>query len=92
LGADLSAVRVHTDTQAARSTDAVQAKAYTVGSSIAFADGQYAPQSDSGKGLLAHELVHVVQWGGGASHDPASTGVKLVAAHRGEIQREDDLN
>ncbi len=54
LGADLSAVRVHTDSQAARSADAVQAKAYTVGSSIVFADGQYAPQSESGKGLLAH--------------------------------------
>ncbi|WP_020476544.1 eCIS core domain-containing protein [Zavarzinella formosa] len=63
LGADLSAVRVHTDSQAGRSADAVQAKAYTVGNSIAFANGQYAPQSEIGKGLLAHELVHVVQQG-----------------------------
>ncbi|WP_084760695.1 eCIS core domain-containing protein [Zavarzinella formosa] len=70
LGADFSAVRVHTDTQAARSADAVQAKAYTVGNSIAFAEGQYAPQSESGKGLLAHELVHVVQkQGENASHE-----------------------
>jgi len=61
FGADLSRVRIHTDTQAARSADAVQAKAYTVGKSIAFADGQYSPHSESGKGLLAHELVHVVQ-------------------------------
>lgn len=64
LGADLSAVRVHTDNQAAHSADAVQAKAYTVGNSIAFATGHYAPQSDSGKCLLAHELVHVVQQDG----------------------------
>ncbi len=82
LGADLSRVRVHTDSQAARSAEAVQAKAYTVGSSIAFADGQYAPQSGSGKELLAHELVHVVQQGNsarqvqrdGAGIDPADTG------------------
>jgi hypothetical protein len=61
LGVDLSAVRVHTDAQAARSADAVHAKAYTVGNNIAFANGEYAPQSETGKGLLAHELVHVVQ-------------------------------
>jgi len=65
LGADLSAVRVHTNTQAARSAEAVHAKAYTVGNSIAFAEGHYAPHSESGKGLLAHELVHVVQQGNG---------------------------
>lgn len=62
LGADLSRVRIHTDSKAAESAEAVQAKAYTVGESIAFASGEYSPQSESGKWLLAHELTHVMQY------------------------------
>lgn len=58
---DFSGVRVHTDAAAAGSADAVDALAYTVGSHIVFGAGQYAPQTPQGKGLLAHELAHVVQ-------------------------------
>jgi hypothetical protein len=36
-----------------------------VGSDIAFAPGEYAPRTTSGRWLLAHELAHVVQQGGG---------------------------
>ncbi len=87
LGADLSAVRVHTDSQAARSADAVQAKAYTVGSNIAFAAGEYAPQSESGKGLLAHELVHVVQQNrsGGVADSKTAPDLKQTSA---DVQRQ----
>ncbi len=62
---DFSQVRVHTDATAARSASEVQARAYTVGSHIAFAAGQYQPATDRGNHLLAHELTHVVQQGGG---------------------------
>ena len=41
------------------------AEAYTVGSDIAFERGRYAPGSDAGAHLLAHELAHVVQQGQG---------------------------
>jgi outer membrane protein OmpA-like peptidoglycan-associated protein len=61
FGVDFSAVRIHTDTNAAASAQAVNALAYTVGRDVVFNSGQYAPQSDSGKRLLAHELTHVVQ-------------------------------
>ncbi|HEX2030249.1 MAG TPA: DUF4157 domain-containing protein, partial [Actinomycetota bacterium] len=61
LGHDFGAVRVHTDSRAGRSADAVQALAYTVGSHVAFAPGRYAPGSPQGRRLLAHELTHVVQ-------------------------------
>ncbi len=64
FGTDFSAVRIHTDTQAAESARSVNALAYTVGHNVVFSSGQYAPQSDSGKRLLAHELTHVVQQGG----------------------------
>jgi hypothetical protein len=34
---------------------------YTVGNKIVFGAGQYAPWTDTGKQLLAHELAHTVQ-------------------------------
>jgi hypothetical protein len=61
FGHDFSAVRVHTDAQAAASARAVNALAYTVGKDVAFAAGQYAPATDAGRQLLAHELAHVLQ-------------------------------
>jgi hypothetical protein len=39
----------------------MRARAYTVGSDIVFAAGQYAPGTPAGKRILAHELTHVVQ-------------------------------
>ncbi len=58
---DFSHVRIHTNAQAHRSTQAVNARAYTVGQNIAFESGQYAPNSSRGRQLLAHELTHVIQ-------------------------------
>jgi hypothetical protein len=58
-------VRVHTDAAADASARAVRARAYTVGRDIAFAAGQYAPETGEGRRLLAHELTHVVQQAGG---------------------------
>lgn len=61
FGHDFGSVRIHTDTRAARTAAAVGALAFTVGSDIAFAAGQYQPGTDAGKRLIAHELTHVVQ-------------------------------
>lgn len=61
FGQDFSQVRIHTDAQAAHSAAAIQAGAYTSGRHIVFGQGQYQPYSDSGRRLLAHELVHVGQ-------------------------------
>ena len=71
FGHDFSRVRVHTDANAANSARAVNALAYTVGRDVAFGAGQYAPQTDAGRKLLAHELTHVVQQGSGPSSGPA---------------------
>ncbi len=70
FGQDLSSVRVHTDAPAARSAEAVSAKAYTVGDHIVFGAGQYAPHTDAGTHLLAHEVTHVVQQSQGLSRSP----------------------
>lgn len=67
FGQDFGSVRIHTDAPAARSARDVDAHAYTVGSNIVFSAGQYAPGSGEGRRLLAHELTHVVQQGGGAT-------------------------
>jgi hypothetical protein len=63
FGYGLGDVRVHTDAAADASARAVRARAYTVGRDIAFAAGQYAPETGEGRRLLAHELTHVVQQG-----------------------------
>jgi hypothetical protein len=63
FGRDLGHVRVHNDADAAQSASAVGALAYTVGSDVAFAAGQYAPSSQAGRTLLAHELAHTMQAG-----------------------------
>lgn len=61
FGHDFSRVRVHSDDKAAGAARAIEARAYTVGSHIAFGRGEYAPAMPAGKQLLAHELTHVVQ-------------------------------
>ncbi|MGD8405173.1 MAG: DUF4157 domain-containing protein [Anaerolineales bacterium] len=63
FGHDFSGVRVHTDVKAAKSTQAVNALAYTVGQDVVFGAGQYDPRKSTGQRLLAHELTHVVQQG-----------------------------
>lgn len=61
LGASLGDVRLHTDASAARSAAALNARAFTRGSDVTFAAGQFQPDTRQGKHLLAHELAHVVQ-------------------------------
>lgn len=62
---DFRNVRVHADHRAGDSADAVEAHAYTVGHHIVFGRGRYTPTTSEGRKLLAHELTHVVQQGGG---------------------------
>jgi len=66
VGHDFSHVRVHTASQAADSARSLDARAYTVGSDIVFANGQYAPGTNQGRRLIAHELMHVSQQSGGS--------------------------
>jgi hypothetical protein len=78
LGADFSDVRVHTDAKATESARSVQAHAYTVGNDVVFQSDKYAPQSDSGQRMLAHELTHVVQQRSGpVAGTPAPGGIQI---------------
>jgi len=63
FGADFSAVRFHTDANAQSLARSVNAQAFTVGRDVVFGAGHYAPETDRGKRLLAHELTHTLQQG-----------------------------
>jgi len=75
FGADFSSVRVHEGNQARQ----LGALAYTQGTDIHFAPGQYQPDSHSGQELLGHELAHVIQQGQGrvASDAPLAKGLAV---------------
>lgn len=66
---NFGSVRIHTGSNAARSSSDVNAKAYTVGNDIVFNENQYSPGTKEGDRLLAHELTHVVQQSGVASRN-----------------------
>jgi hypothetical protein len=61
FGADLSDVRVHTDSEASTLSSELNAQAFTVGKDIFMGEGKFNPTSSEGQGLLAHELTHVGQ-------------------------------
>jgi Domain of unknown function (DUF4157) len=66
LGADLSAVRLHTGPAAGAAAGELGANAFTHGQNIHFGHGRFAPESAEGQRLLAHELVHTIQQSGGS--------------------------
>jgi hypothetical protein len=70
LGDPLHDVRVHTDANADALARSVDARAFTTGSDLYFARGEYSPGSDEGDRLLAHELAHVVQQRGAPTSGP----------------------
>ncbi|MFM9946764.1 MAG: DUF4157 domain-containing protein [Saprospiraceae bacterium] len=78
MGADFSNVRVHTGSEAAGMSDSIQAQAFTHGNDVYFNEGKYSPGSSDGQRLLAHELVHTVQQGGGVKRNPVNTAGLLI--------------
>src|SRR5260221_217089 len=77
FGHDFSQVRVHIDEKAAKSARSVNALAYTVGRDVVFGTGQYAPGTNEGEHLLAHELAHVVQQGVQTASSGHSEGLTI---------------
>lgn len=61
FGVDLSRVHIFSDSRSAREAASVNAQAFTTGDRIVFSHGAYAPETATGRALLAHELAHVVQ-------------------------------
>ena len=67
-------VRIHVGHEAA----AIGALAFTHGTDLYFAPGQYNPQSTQGQQLLGHELTHVMQQRAGRVRNPLGAGVAVV--------------
>lgn len=61
FGTDFSAVRLHHGASAAQASRAMGARAFTVGTDIAFGDGEHRSGTSTGYALMAHELAHVIQ-------------------------------
>ncbi|MCL4833891.1 MAG: DUF4157 domain-containing protein [Caldilineaceae bacterium] len=81
---DFSRVRVHTGSEADTLNRSLNAKAFTTGNDIFFGKGQYSPGSADGQELIAHELTHVVQQGGG------DVQRQFVIRREMLVQRDDD--
>lgn len=75
--ADFSGVRIFQGPQA----QAIGAHAFTMGTNIYFAPGQYAPDTPRGQQLLGHELAHVVQQRQGRVRAPQGKGTYVVNDH-----------
>ena len=75
FGANFSSVRIHTDAKAQELSNNLNARAFTIGSDIAFGAGEYKPGTLVGDALIAHELAHVAQQGAGeAAASPMQKG------------------
>jgi len=80
MGADFSDVRIHRNDEAARSCDALGARAFALDRDIAFNRGEFDPGSTSGIRLLAHELAHTLQQRTGAVR-------RLAISRVGQLQK-----
>jgi hypothetical protein len=74
FGRSFSGVRLHTGATAGRLSTEQRARAFTVGSHVAFGAGEYRPGTVVGDALIAHELAHVVQQGSGQASVEAMDG------------------
>jgi len=61
VGRDLAGVRVHADETAHQMAEHLGARAFAVGADLYFKRGRYDPSSPGGRGLILHELTHVLQ-------------------------------
>jgi hypothetical protein len=82
FGMDFSDVRIHVGQEAT----SIGAIAYTWGTNIHFAPGQYSPHTIQGQKLLGHELWHVVQQKSGRVSNPFGSGVAVVQDHALEAE------
>lgn len=86
FGADFGAVRVHTDSESDKLNRSLHARAFTAGRDIFFKLGEYKPESESGRKLIAHELTHVMQQNG-AAPGAGGAGLELQETRQPVVQR-----
>jgi hypothetical protein len=72
FGRNFNHVRIHNNSSSAEMADSIRARAFTHGSDIYFNRGEYEPETEEGRHLLAHELTHTIQQGAGSGGDQQS--------------------
>ena len=93
FGADFSKVRIHTNTQAAKTAQALNAQAFTLGYDIVFGRGHYVPEETEGRRLLAHELTHTIQQGSVTEKQkPLSTNPEITSHVQAVLHNHDKKN
>lgn len=88
FGRSFGHVRVHTEGQSSGLAQRLNARAFTVGSHVAFGAGEYRPGTLVGDALIAHELAHVAQQGGAAA---VVQPMGSANASYGALERDADL-
>lgn len=76
FGTSFAGVRVHNDAGADRASRSISARAFTRGQDVYFRDGEYAPDTQEGRHLIAHELAHVAAGDEGLHRMPTDEGEK----------------
>jgi hypothetical protein len=87
FGRDLSGIRIHADRASGALAQRLQSRAFTVGSDIFFAPGEFQPHTPAGLRVLSHELTHAAQQGAVQS-TASSVGPGVSAGGNGTVQRE----
>ncbi len=87
FGARFDRVRVHTGDRAAKLNRQVSARAFTVGNQIFFGGGQFQPESQEGRELIAHELTHTIQQGAAVQAIQRSEDVTVSQRCEPQVQR-----
>ena len=87
FGTDFSSVRVYPESSKAPEVGAL---AYTQGTDIHFAPGQFKPDTSAGQQLLGHELAHVVQQAEGRVQPTTEIGGMPVNDNEG-LEHEADV-
>jgi len=85
FGTSFADVRIHEGPEAS----SIGALAFTQGSSIFFAPGQYNPNTPQGQRLLGQQLAHIVQQRSGRVRNPLGAGTAVV--HDPLLEAEADM-
>ena len=86
FNADFSGVRIHTGSHAENLSTNINAQAFAHGNDIYFNSGKYAPHTEGGATLIAHELTHTIQQGASPANTSTTVATKSVA-RKHTIQR-----
>jgi hypothetical protein len=92
FGAELSAVRVHSDTAASAAARERHALAFASGRDLYFDDGWFRPHEPRGRRLLLHEIAHALQQTGRRNSRGQIAATDLAGAGVIQLQRTSPLD